>query len=144
MPDRWIDVTYVDAFLGSSVRSSLTSDSGASLLIIIEAATAVVQGFMRAAGYVIGSGITATDANPAAKAAIMACVWEMLADRPKFGVKLPDNWDDHPLKIAFDGIRFQRDRGFQIDVEQSTSASPGGALFDSNEAKADTDSLGDF
>lgn len=93
MADKYIDATYVDAFISQSVRESLTADYGIDLDVIIESATALVKGKLRNSGYSTPS--TSTDAG--VMSAVMAATWLALAAQPASTLKLPEDWKSLPL-----------------------------------------------
>lgn len=100
MADTYIDSTYVNGWLGTSTATALTSDTGASLTVILEACTSLIQSYLRNSGYATPS----TTTDEVVKLATMGAVWESLCSRPEWGLKLPENWDRHPAKVAYVGI----------------------------------------
>jgi hypothetical protein len=104
--DRYLTSAQVDVFLGTSVRSALVSDSGASITGAIETATGIVQGYLRNSGYETptADGAVTFMLDELVKAATMGALWPILASRPEFGMALPDDWKNHPLWLAFAGL----------------------------------------
>lgn len=99
MADQYIDTTYIDAHLGTNYRTGATV-SGVNITTQIEAATALVQGYLTNSGYATPS--TTSDEN--VKLATLGAFRVLLASVPEATVPLPDGWDDHPARIAYLGI----------------------------------------
>lgn len=105
MADRYIDTAYVDAAMGQSVREGLLGESDlGDLDVIIEAATALVQGYLRNSGYTVLSTVDPTEVDPLVKLAVMALVWQMLASRPDNSLELPATWATSVYSLALGGI----------------------------------------
>jgi hypothetical protein len=129
--DRYIDEAYVYAAMGANVVRSQLSGSGISLSTIIEQSTGTTKGFLRANGYT-----PPTTQDPASitesmvKEATMALVRMKLCSMPERTLPLPEDWNDHPEKLALNILRAKHEKGDAIlDLPQSTVGSPGGATF---------------
>ncbi len=96
----YIDSTFVDAYLGTAVRTALVSDSGANLTTLIEGATAIVQTALRNSGY----SVPTTTTDDTVKLAVMGALWVTLSSRPEYQIALPENWKEHPCRAAYVGI----------------------------------------
>lgn len=103
MADRYIDSSYVGAFVGTAVVTALLGDSTLTtsnvLNPLIEAATAEVQAALRNSGYTatadtVGDGVLMSD--PAVRLATMGALFPLLFGRAEFGVAKPDDWAEHP------------------------------------------------
>lgn len=146
MPERYIDVSYVDACLEQSVRVGLLGEAAVGdLQILIEGASAIVAGYLRNSGYGLPTttipGTTADVADPAVQQAVMCVVWEQLAARPNQQLELPKTWATMPYRIALDGILSGT---MQLGLPQSAASSPGGFLASSSQARSRRDQLGGY
>ena len=131
MADRYIDEPYVYGAMGANVVRSQLSGAGISLTTIIEQSTGTVKGYLRANGYTPPTTQDpSTITESMVKEATMACVRMKLCSMPERVLPLPENWDDHPEKLALNILRAKHDKGDAVlDLPQSTVGSPGGAAF---------------
>lgn len=126
MADRYIDIAYIDACLDSTVRLAL-AESADDIYLLIEDATAEVQGLMRNSGYSLPAApIVVADVHPTIRSAVMAGVWERLAMRPRNSIELPANWASMSYARARDGIESGL---IPLGSGQSTDNAPGGWMF---------------
>jgi hypothetical protein len=124
--DRYIDIAYVDACLDASVRLAL-AQSADDINLLIEDATAEVQGLLRNSGYSLpASPIVVANVEPQIRSAVMCGVWERLAMRPRNSLDLPADWANMPYRRARDAIE---NGDVQLGGTQSTDNAPGGWLF---------------
>jgi len=139
--DRYIDVAYVDARIGRSVRESLVGDDAApdELLLHIEDATADVQGFLRNSGYTCLATQDPTDIEePVVKRAVMCIVWESLAMKPDSSLAMPENWATMPYRRALDGILSGT---MTLNLPQAIGNAPGGVTISTREPRARAEDL---
>lgn len=122
MPDRYIDQEYVRGHIGSQIESAMSGVPGVSLTTIIEAATALVQLSLRKHGYPTSS---AGD-DPLVKLATLGAVWQMLSSIPAITLKLPEDWEKHPAKVARDAIEAGAPLGLDVETAQSWLMSDNG------------------
>lgn len=146
MPERYIDVSYVDACMEQSVRVALLGEAAVGdLQVLIEAASAIVAGYMRNSGYAVPvttpPATVADVADPAVKQAVMCVVWEMLAARPNQTLELPRTWATMPYRLALDGILSGT---MQLGMPQSASSSVGGFICSTRPSRATREQLGGY
>lgn len=126
MPDRYIDIAYVEMCLETSTRDSLADDDD-EVNLFIEDSSAEVAGLLRNSGYSPPSApIVVADVHPTIRSATMCGVWERMAMRPKYSLSLPENWADMPYRRALDGIE---SGDIQLGLSQDNASAPGGWLF---------------
>ena len=101
MADTYIDATYVKAAIGTGVHDAIANVTGSSITTRLEAATALIQGFMRANGYTPGT----TTTDEVVKLATLGAFWQLAASTPETNLPLPDGWQDHPARQAYLGIK---------------------------------------
>lgn len=106
MADAYVTEAEFEQLVGSGWVDAVQGYSGLSLTPHIEFATALVQSRLRNNGYAVPSGTIATTTNidPLVKSAVVALAWESLASVPKAGLRLPDEWESHPFRIAWADI----------------------------------------
>jgi hypothetical protein len=102
--DAYIDSTYAGSFLGGDLVTALDGLTGVVLTTQIEAATALIQSYMRNNGYSPVSTTDPTAVEETVKLAVMGALWQLLTSVPEGNVSLPENWEDHPARIAYVGI----------------------------------------
>lgn len=100
MADQYIDQTYVRAFFGTSLETAITGITGVSLTQQIEAATGLIQSYLRNSGY--GTPDTTTDQT--VMLGTLGALVETLSSIPEVSLPLPENWAEHPARIAYVGI----------------------------------------
>ena len=127
MADAYIDRTYVREHLGQGYEAAISTLDGVDIVTKIEAATALLQGAMRAAGY----ATAATTTDELVKLAVLEGVWAMLASTPEANVPLPENWESHPANIAYLGILAGT---LQLSADPSKIAAKGGWKMSSHAA----------
>lgn len=125
MADKYIDATYVDAYLGHGFRTAIDDLEGSSLDTLIEGGTALVQSYLRQQGY----STPATTTDETVKLATLACVFASALTLPEFSFAKPDTWENHPAKLALDGIL---SGDAQITHALNEIAAEGGAAFTSS------------
>lgn len=128
MADRYINVAILDAAMTSAARVALTrsATSLAELDTLIELATADVQSKMRNSGYATLETQDPAEVSGVVQLATICRVWEMLASRPPYTLKLPDKWEELPYRAAYSDIL---DGDAQLPEAQSASGAPGGWSF---------------
>lgn len=106
MADAYVTETEFEQLVGSAWVNAVQGFSGVSLTPHIEYATALVQSRLRNNGYSVPSGTiaTTTSIDPVVKSAVVALAWESLASVPKASLRLPDDWESHPFRIAWADI----------------------------------------
>jgi len=131
--DRYLDEAYVYGAMGANVVRAQISGSGISLTTMIEQCTGTVKGFLRANGYTPPTTQDpATITESMVKEACMALVRQKLCSMPDKTLPLPEDWDDHPEKLALNILRSKHDRekgDALLDLPQSPVGSIGGATF---------------
>jgi len=103
MADAYIDSAYVTDHLGSAFTNA-AQVAGVDLTVKIEGATSLIQGYMRQAGYPTPSTTDPTEVEEAVKLAVFGALVVMLQSTPEVSVNLPDNWAEHPARVAYLGI----------------------------------------
>lgn len=131
MADQYIDAAYVRNFLGTNVEGTIEAYTGVGLTQHIEAATSLVQSYLRNSGY----ETPATTTDETVKMATMGAVWQTFASVPEASLPLPENWADHPLRIAYIGIL---DGSAQLTLTQADANAPGGMTFSDSTSGANT------
>ena len=104
MPDQYLTSAFIRAHLGTGYESAVTSITGVSQTTLIESATAVIQTALRNSGYSPPATETATDVEEYVKLATLGCYRELLASVPEGSIPLPENWAQHPAKLAYTAI----------------------------------------
>lgn len=135
MADRYIDVAYVDACMGASVRAALVGEGDASDLIrTIERGTSLVKGYLRNSGYQCPATQDPDEIDDdTVKDAVMCCVWEILVAKPDNSLPLPVDWKTMPYRLALEGIL---SGAVQLNLPQSVKSAPGGITVGSSTSRA--------
>jgi hypothetical protein len=134
--DRYVDVDLVDVAIGRSVRESLVGDEAepGELLTVIELGTALVQSYMRNSGYACPATQDPDDIEDGTvKLAVLAAIWEMLAEKPNNSLQLPENWATSMYRTALDGILSGT---VQLNMPQATTNAPGGITVGTSVSRA--------
>ena len=100
MADQYIDAAFVRNYLGTNVEGTIEAYTGVGLTQHIESATSLIQSYLRNNGYTTPT----TTNDETVKGAVMGAVWQTFASVPEASLPLPENWADHPLRIAYVGI----------------------------------------
>lgn len=107
MADRYLTESDVYAHVEADVVRSILAPSGTSLAMLIERATALVQGSLRNSGYTVPSTQDPTTiADQSVVLATLCHVRNMLCSMPSTSLERPDSYKDktHPEMIALLGI----------------------------------------
>ena len=128
MADRYIDETFIKAHIGGGYYDAVAALTGVSVGVIIESATALVQGAMRNSGYTPPATTDPADVEPAVKVAALGLFVEMFANVPEKAIALPPNWATSPIKITTEAIL---SGNMRLAAEPSQAGAVGSAIFTS-------------
>lgn len=133
MANQYLDTDYVDAHLGSNVRSALFTPSGGSYSstnfnTLAIAATSVIEAALYNSGY---TPPTATVSDLSAvveyvKLATYGVFRELASTRPEKSLALPEDWASNPAKQAFQNIV---DGTAMLGMTVNTGSAIGGLTF---------------
>jgi len=131
--NQYLDTDYVDAFLGSSVRSALFTPTGGSYSTtnfntLAQTATAMVETALRNSGYTppIATVSTASTVDPYVRMATYGVFCELASTRPEKALKLPESWETNPAKMAYQAIL---SGDANLDLTLIVSSAIGGITF---------------
>lgn len=128
MADNYIPKAYAISVIGSTATlSAFFMESGAysttAFVTCGEMATALVQTYMRRAGY--DAPATAGTAEDL-KAITWAPFYEIACARPENSMHLPEDWQYHPSKVLFEDLK----KGLaHLSVASSSDGAEGGVKF---------------
>lgn len=135
MANQYLDTTYVDAFLGSSVRAALFTPTGgsystANFNTLAQAATADIETALRNSGYTPPTATVATASTVDAyvRLAAYGSFCELASVRPEKALKLPENWENNPAKVAYQRI-LDGDANLSDSLTLTASEAIGGVTF---------------
>ncbi len=131
MADRYIDETYIKACVGGGYYDAVVAVTSVSVGVMIEGATALIQGYMRNSGYACPSTQDPDDVEVLVKLGTMGAFREMFASVPEKAIKLPENWASHPEKVAYVGIVSGEAK---LADEPSQEGAVGGMIFTSSDS----------
>lgn len=128
MADKYIDATFIKAHLGGGYYDAVVALTSVSVGVMIESATALVQGAMRNSGYTPPATEDPADVEAAVKVAVLGAFREMFASIPEKAIALPANWATDPVKVTMDAIL---SGNLKLAAEPSQAGAVGGAIFTS-------------
>lgn len=135
MANQYLDTDYVDAFLGSSVRAALFTPAGgsyssANFNTLAQAATADIETALRNSGYTPPTATvsTASTVDGYVRLATYGSFCEMASVRPEKALKLPENWENNPAKLAYQRI-LDGDANLSSTLTLTVSSAVGGVKF---------------
>lgn len=123
MADRYVNIAYLREELGADLMLAIQRVDGVVIERKIERATALVQAHMRNAGYSPPSTQDPTAVEEVVKLATLGILWPMLAHTPELNLPLPEDWDEHPAREAYQGLKNET---LQLAAEPSKIAARGG------------------
>jgi len=103
MADQYIDSAYIIDHIGSDYLTAATA-TGLDITVMIEGATALIQGALRQAGYPTPSTTTPSEVEELTKLAVLGAFVEELNGVPENGVSMPESWERSPAFRAYAGI----------------------------------------
>ena len=126
MADRYIDATYIKAHLGGGYYDAVVAVTSVSVGVQIEAATSLIQAYMRNSGYETPETQDPDEVEEVVKLATLGAFRELFSSVPEVTVKLPDDWASNPAKVAYVGI-VSGEAKLAADPEQEGAV--GGMVF---------------
>lgn len=126
MADRYIDEDYVKACIGGGYYDAVVALTSVSIGVLIDGATSLIQGFMRNSGYDPPSTEDPDDVEELVKLATMGALRVRLASIPEKAIPLPENWNEHPEKVAYVGIE---SGAVKLAADPSQESAVGGMIF---------------
>jgi hypothetical protein len=132
--DNYLTVTYVDFYLGSSVRQALFKDGTstyktAAFLGICYMSTADIQSAIRTAGHTPPT----TTTDEFIKLATLGSFVRLAYSRPDNMLALPDDFDQSPMARAYERILTG---DIVLDIPEDDEESPGSVVFNDPTATA--------
>lgn len=131
MTDQYIDATYIKAHVGTGVHDAIAAITGSSIATRAQAATSLVQAFMRAQGYTPPTSTDGTGVEEVVKLATLGAFWQLAASTPEANIALPEEWAQHPASMALRGIR---DGTAELANAPSAADAVGGVSFSDPDA----------
>jgi hypothetical protein len=131
----YLTAEQVYGHLSETLTVAATSRLGVDIDTVIAAATAHVQQLVHSCGF---SAPSTTD-DPWLQSATLAALWELLANKPKAGVKLPDGWATDPGRMKLAALE---DRSASLHLEAiglscNTATSVGGSQWTDTSSTSD-------
>jgi hypothetical protein len=133
MANQYLDTAYVDAYLGSNVRSALFTEEGGSYSstnfnTVCKAATSIIETAIRNSGYTVPTATVTTCSTVAeyVRLATFGAFVDLAYNRSEHNLMLPQDWDAHPAKQAYRAII---DGDADLDLTLSTVGAVGGFTF---------------
>ncbi len=126
MAAKCLDATYIQARLGTAYYTAALA-TGVDVDVLIEEATAIIQGARKNSGYAVLTSEDPADYDALTKLGAHAVFREALASIPESTIPLPDNWE-----TSFERMVMQRiiDGDLPIPAEDpSVAGGVGGAVF---------------
>jgi hypothetical protein len=131
--NQYLDTTYVDAYLGASVRAALFTDEGGAYSstnfnTVAKAATSLVETALRNSGYTVPSATVSTCSTVAeyVRLAAFGAFVDLAYNRAEKRLKIPQDWNTHPAKTAYRAII---DGDANLDLTLSVVGAIGGFTF---------------
>jgi hypothetical protein len=123
MADQYIDRTYLEGWMGSATVDAIVEAGAVNIYTHIEGGTALVQSALRNSGYSVPA---ATTTDVTVKMAVAGAVWQTLSSVPGVSLKLPEDWKEHQLYVAYTGIL---NGDVPLTLSLSTIGAVGGSGF---------------
>jgi hypothetical protein len=130
MANQYLDTGYVDAYLGTSVRAALFTDSSSGVYsstnfnTVAKGASAIIETALRKSGYTPPTATvgTVSSVDEFIKLATYGAFIELAYNRPEHRLKLPENWDSSNPKLAYEAI-LNGDADVDLPVNTETAIS---------------------
>ena len=134
MADRYIDADYIKAHLGGGYYAAVVAVTSVSVGVQIEAATSLIQAYMRNSGYACAATQDPDEVEEVVKLATLGAFRELFASVPEVTVQLPQDWASNPAKVAYVGIVSGEAK---LAAEPTQAGAVGGAIFTSADPTVD-------